>query len=99
MNKKYLLFAFVFFGDSVFASTWCSGQVTNIRLNTDYNNDQIAYTVNGVFAVLEQNLWSDKMQDKVLSIMLAAQLGGKSISYWGSDDCTLIKNRLSIVDN
>lgn len=98
LKNKFLIAAILFqFSNLVHASTWCSGEVTNIRLNTDYNNNVVSFTVNGVGATLENGNWSDEMKDKVLSVMLAAQLSGKNVAYWGSNDCTLIKNRLNIV--
>ncbi len=81
------------------SNTWCSGKVSNVKLNTDYNNDTVSFTVNGVVAELSPSQWSVDMRKSVLSLMISAQLSGKSVSYWGSADCKTILNRLSLTDS
>lgn len=83
---------------TAYANTWCSGRVSSVKLNTDYNNNITSFTVNNVVATLHQSFWQDAMIKNAINLMMTAQIAGKSVRYWGSDDCKIIMNRLELTE-
>ncbi len=82
---------FLAFSGAVNASNkTCTGKITSIQLNTDYNKDNIRYVINDVHAELHGSHWSEDMSSKVYSLMLSAQMSGKTVEYWGTEDCKSI---------
>ena len=103
MKKAILLLTlvglFTYSEESYASNKTCKGNVTQITLNTDYNNDTYKYMVNGAAAELDGAHWGDLMKKNVLSLMLSAHMSGKQVQYWGSEDCLLIKKRLILLSS
>ena len=76
-------------------NVWCSGIVTNVKLNTEYNNDKMSFKIGEVVAVLDEGMWSVDMQERALSLLLSAQVTRNNVFYWGSSDCAIILKALS----
>ena len=81
------------------SNTICTGKITKIILNSDYNNNLLKFEVNGVITQLNLGCWSDDRQKNVYTLMLSAQMSGKNIQYWGSADCSLIHKNLVLLSD
>jgi len=98
MKFVVLTFVLIVSGES-FASGWCQGYLTEIRLNVDPSNGpKNLYKINSVFAEFNSNWTSDQLKE-AFSLLLTAKTTKNEVKYWGTTDCKKIESTLYLLEN